>query len=145
LAGNYCDRRRFQKQVELERRLALQNIRSQQQPTIALSSCGKQCTKVILSSGLGYELASLIHRAVSSDVFRPDNLVISLAGRVTPIDAVALVSQVLVTGSGTTPLAHSDAALPLPSALRDDNATTNATIYHHAKASHHAKGSTTLP
>jgi len=30
--------------------------------------------------------------------FRPDNLVISLAGRVT-IDAVALVSQVLVTGS----------------------------------------------
>jgi len=47
-------------EVELERRLALQNIRSQQEQPLQLplSSCGKQCTKVIYaSSGLGYKQA----------------------------------------------------------------------------------------
>ncbi|HYW20635.1 MAG TPA: pitrilysin family protein [Nodularia sp. (in: cyanobacteria)] len=90
-------------QVELEKRLALQNIRSQkEQPfTIAFS----QMRQVIYQnhpyamSILGDETTmSGLSRAdlvqYHQTYFRPDNLVISIAGRVTLEDAVALVEQV---------------------------------------------------
>ncbi|MDP5337859.1 MAG: insulinase family protein, partial [Nodularia sp. (in: cyanobacteria)] len=90
-------------QVELEKRLALQNIRSQkEQPfTIAFS----QMRQVIYQNhpyamsilgdettmgGLSRDDLVQYHQTY----FRPDNLVISIAGRVTLEDAVALVEQV---------------------------------------------------
>ena len=90
-------------EVELERRLTLQNIRSQQeQPfTIAFDQLRQAMYQdhPYASSGLGWEttVATLnrgdlqqYHRTY----FRPDNVVISLAGRVTHEDAVALVNAV---------------------------------------------------
>ena len=92
-----------QSQVELEKRLALQNIRSQkEQPfTIAFS----QMRQVVYQnhpyamSVLGDETTmSGLSRADLVDYhqtyFRPDNLVISIAGRVTLADALTLVQQV---------------------------------------------------
>ncbi|MDB9540005.1 insulinase family protein [Anabaenopsis tanganyikae CS-531] len=92
-----------QSQVELEKRLALQNIRSQkEQPfTIAFS----QMRQVVYQnhpyamSVLGDETTmSSLSRADLVDYhqtyFRPDNLVISIAGRVTLADALTLVEQV---------------------------------------------------
>nr|WP_228049220.1 pitrilysin family protein [Nodularia sp. LEGE 04288] len=90
-------------QVELEKRLALQNIRSQkEQPfTVAFS----QMREVMYQnhpyamSVLGDETtmgglsrADLVQ--FHQTYFRPDNLVISIAGRVTLEDAIALVEQV---------------------------------------------------
>ncbi|MBD2086579.1 MULTISPECIES: pitrilysin family protein [unclassified Coleofasciculus] len=101
-------------EVELERRLALQDIRSQQeQPfTIAFdqlrqamyqnhpygfSSLGTEATV----SGLSRADLQHYHQTY----FRPDNLVISIAGRLTPQDATDLVNQVFGDWqSGTTPL-----------------------------------------
>jgi zinc protease len=90
-------------QVELEKRLTLQSIRSQkEQPfTIAFS----QMREVIYQnhpygisvlgdentmSGLSRDDLQQFHQTY----FRPDNLVISIAGRVTLEDAVKLVEQV---------------------------------------------------
>jgi zinc protease len=90
-------------QVELEKRLTLQSIRSQkEQPfTIAFS----QMREVIYQnhpygisvlgdentmSGLSRDDLQQFHQTY----FRPDNLVISIAGRVTLEDAVQLVEQV---------------------------------------------------
>ncbi len=101
-------------EVELERRLALQDIRSQQeQPfTIAFdqlrqamyqnhpygfSSLGTEATV----SGLSRADLQHYHQTY----FRPDNLVISIAGRLSPQDATDLVNQVFGDWqSGTTPL-----------------------------------------
>ncbi|MBV9384912.1 MAG: insulinase family protein [Chroococcidiopsidaceae cyanobacterium CP_BM_ER_R8_30] len=90
-------------EVELEQRLALQDIRSQQeQPlTIAFEQLRQAIYKnhPYASSGLGYE--ATVSQLGRNDLqrhhqtyFRPDNLVISIAGRVTTIDAVTLVEQV---------------------------------------------------
>ena len=90
-------------EVELERRLTLQDIRSQQeQPSTiafdqlrqamyaqhpyALSTLGTEDTVSHLSR------ADLQH--YHQTYFRPDNIVISLAGRITAADAVDLVEQV---------------------------------------------------
>ena len=92
-----------QTQVELERRLALQDIRSQkEQPfTIAfdqlrhamyqnhpyaMSVLGDETT---MSSLTGADLANY-----HNTYFRPDNVVISIAGRITLEDAVKLVEKV---------------------------------------------------
>ena len=90
-------------QVELEKRLALQNIRSQkEQPfTIAFSQMRQvvyqnhpYSTSVIgdetTMSGLGRDELVQYHQTY----FRPDNLVISIAGRITLEDALTLVEQV---------------------------------------------------
>ncbi len=90
-------------QVELERRLTLQNIRSQQeQPfTIAFEQMRQAMYQnhPYAMSVLGNE--ATMNRLTRSDLveyhqtyFRPDNVVISIAGRVTLTDAVALVEQV---------------------------------------------------
>lgn len=90
-------------EVELERRLTLQNIRSQQeQPfTIAFDQLRQAMYQnhPYASSGLGWETTvATLNRAdlqrYHNTYFRPDNVVISLAGRVTNKDAVALVSAV---------------------------------------------------
>lgn len=90
-------------EVELERRLALQDIRSQQEQPFTIAF--EQLRQAIYqnhpyaSSGLGSEATvSQLSRAdlqhYHQTYFRPDNLVISIAGRVTPSDAVTLVEQV---------------------------------------------------
>jgi len=89
-------------EVELERRLALQAIRSQQeQPfTIAFEQLRQAMYQnhPYAMSGLGTEATvATLSRAdlqqYHQTYFRPDNVVISIAGRVTPA-AVALVEQV---------------------------------------------------
>ena len=90
-------------QVELEKRLALQSIRSQkEQPfTVAFSQM-----RQVMYQNHPYAMSILgdettmggLSRAdlvqFHQTYFRPDNLVISIAGRVTVEDAVALVEQV---------------------------------------------------
>jgi predicted Zn-dependent peptidase len=90
-------------EVELERRLALQDIRSQQEQPFAIAF--DQLRQVMYQnhpyalSGLGREtsVAALTRDDLvqyHKTYFRPDNLVISIAGRITPDAAVALVKQV---------------------------------------------------
>lgn len=90
-------------EVELERRLALQEIRSQQEQPLTIAF--EQLRQAIYhdhpyaSSGLGEQATvSQLGRAdlqgYHQTYFRPDNLVISIAGRVTSIAAVALVKEV---------------------------------------------------
>ncbi|MBE9034184.1 M16 family metallopeptidase [aff. Roholtiella sp. LEGE 12411] len=90
-------------QVELERRLALQDIRSQQeQPfTVAFGQI-----RQIMYQNHPYAMSVLGDETTMSSLsradlvqyhqtyFRPDNVVISIAGRVTPIDAIDLVKKV---------------------------------------------------
>ncbi|MDZ8239980.1 MAG: M16 family metallopeptidase [Nostoc sp. SerVER01] len=89
-------------QVELERRLALQDIRSQKEQPFTVAY--EQMRQVMYQnhpyamSVLGDETTmSSLTRAdlvqYHQTYFRPDNLVISIAGRVTPTDAVALVTK----------------------------------------------------
>ncbi|BAY75497.1 peptidase M16 domain-containing protein [Nostoc linckia NIES-25] len=90
-------------QVELERRLALQDIRSQKEQPFTVAF--EQLRQVMYQnhpyamSVLGDE--TTMSRLTRADLvqyhqtyFRPDNLVISIAGRVTPTDAVALVRDI---------------------------------------------------
>ncbi|MEB3182381.1 MAG: pitrilysin family protein [Nostocaceae cyanobacterium] len=90
-------------EVELERRLALQDIRSQQEQPFAIAF--DQLRQLMYHnhpyalSGLGTEtsVASLTRDDLvqyHKTYFRPDNLVISIAGRITIDVAVALVQQV---------------------------------------------------
>lgn len=102
-------------EVELERRLTLQAIRSQQeQPfTVALDQLRHALygQHPYALSGLGTEasVAQLTRedlQAYYQTHFRPDNLIISIAGRITPDHAIALVEEVL--GDWQIP----DASLP---------------------------------
>ena len=62
--------------------------------------------------------------------FRPDNVVISLAGRVTPTDAVALVNQSFrVWQAPPQPTAHADAASSNASTSSDREAARDAAIH----------------
>ncbi|OUL35744.1 peptidase M16 [Nostoc sp. T09] len=90
-------------QVELERRLALQDIRSQkEQPfTIAFDQLRQAMYQnhPYAMSVLGDE--TTMNRLTGADLvnyhqthFRPDNVVISIAGRITSVDAVKLVEEV---------------------------------------------------
>ncbi|MCC5636595.1 insulinase family protein [Nostoc sp. CHAB 5844] len=92
-----------EEQVELERRLALQDIRSQKEQPFTLAF--EQMRQAIYQnhpyamSLLGDE--TTMSRITRQDLlqyhqthFRPDNLVVSIAGRITLTEAVALVEQV---------------------------------------------------
>jgi predicted Zn-dependent peptidase len=103
-------------EVELERRIALQDIRSQKEHPFTVAF--DQLRQVMYQdhpyamSALGNE--STMSRITRADLlqfhqtyFRPDNLVISIAGRITLDDAVAVVEKVF--GDWQPP-----AAKPLP-------------------------------
>lgn len=91
-------------EVELERRLTLQAIRSQQEQPFAVAMDRLRQAMYgqhpYAFSGLGTEetVAQLTQQDLQhyhQTYFRPDNLVISIAGRVVPEAAVALVEEVL--------------------------------------------------
>jgi zinc protease len=102
-------------EVELERRIALQDIRSQKEHPFTIAF--EQLRQVMYQehpyamSALGDE--STMSRLTRQDLvqfhqtyFRPDNVVISIAGRITPDDAVAVVESVFGDWSvPDTPLA----------------------------------------
>jgi predicted Zn-dependent peptidase len=104
LAGQLLRSPTFPEQeVELERRLMLHHIRSQQEQPFTIAF--EQLRQAIYqnhpyaSSGLGWEATvSQLTRAdlqqFHQTYFRPDNVVLSLAGRVTADAAVALVEKV---------------------------------------------------
>jgi predicted Zn-dependent peptidase len=90
-------------EVELEKRVALQDIRSQTEQPFSVAF--DQLRKAIYASHpygvsiLGEERS--LSKLTSADLshfhqqyFRPDNIVISIAGRINPNDATALVEQV---------------------------------------------------
>lgn len=89
-------------EVELERRLALQGIRSMQEQPFAVANT--QLRQAMYQShpyalpGLGTEatVAQLDRAALQhyhQTYFRPDNIVVSIAGRIAPDQAVALIDQ----------------------------------------------------
>ncbi|WP_338017116.1 pitrilysin family protein [Myxacorys almedinensis] len=89
-------------EVELERRLTLQAIRSQQeQPfTVAFDRLRQlmygQHPYALSSLGTEETVSRLTRRdlqAYYQTHFRPDNLVISIAGRITPAGAIAIVEE----------------------------------------------------
>ncbi|MBR8833678.1 MAG: insulinase family protein [Stigonema ocellatum SAG 48.90 = DSM 106950] len=90
-------------EVELERRISLQDIRSQQEQPFAIAFEQLQQTMYqnhpYAMSALGDE--TTMSRLCRTDLvqyhqthFRPDNVVISIAGRVTVADGIALVEEV---------------------------------------------------
>lgn len=92
-----------QAEVELERRIALQDIRSQQEQPFTIAF--DQLRDVMYQnhpyarSALGNEVTmSSLTRAdlvqYHQTHFRPDNIVISIVGRITPENAIALVEEV---------------------------------------------------
>ncbi|QSJ17922.1 insulinase family protein [Nostoc sp. UHCC 0702] len=103
-------------QVQLERRLALQNIRSQQEQPFTVAF---EQMRQVMYQNHPYAMSLLGNEATMSRLtradlveyhqtyFRPDNIVISIAGRISQPDAVALVEQVF--GDWQVP------AQPLPS------------------------------
>lgn len=89
-------------EVELERRLALQDIRSQQeQPfTIAFDQLRqamyRQHPYALSTLGTESSMSSLYRgdlQRYHQTYFRPDNIVVSIAGRVAPEEAIDLVNQ----------------------------------------------------
>ena len=104
LAGELLRSPTFPEQeVEMERRLMLQAIRSQQEQPFALAleqlRQGMYGTHPYAQSGPG-TIAAMTQlerndlQQYHQTYFRPDHLVISLAGRITPAAAIALVQQV---------------------------------------------------
>jgi zinc protease len=102
-------------EVDLERKLTLQSIRSMQEQPFAVANT--QLRKILYGqhpyamSSLGTEetMAQLDREALQTyhqTYFRPDNLVISIVGRIDPETAVALVDRCF--GDWTNP----DVALP---------------------------------
>lgn len=115
-------------EVELERRLALQNIRSQQEQPFTIAF--EQLRQAIYqnhpyaSSGLGTE--ATVSQLSRTDLqryhqthFRPDNVVISISGRVTA-DAVAQVEKVFGSWQAGTTLLPT---LELPTVTRQPHRT----------------------
>lgn len=91
-------------EVDLERRLTLQGIRSmQEQPfTVAYQQLREALyhTHAYATSGLGTEdtVASMTQQDLFDyyrHAFRPDNMVVSLAGRINPQEATDQIAQVL--------------------------------------------------
>lgn len=90
-------------QIELERNLTLQALRSQQEQPMALGIA--QLRQAIYGQDHPYSHSGLGSAATVSQLqptdlqqfhrthFRPDNLVISMAGRITPAAAIALVES----------------------------------------------------
>lgn len=91
-------------EVELERRLALQGIRSMQEQPFAVAN--NQLRRAMYQQhpyalpGLGTEatVASLDRTALQEyhhTYFRPENMVVSIAGRIVPDQAIALIDHYL--------------------------------------------------
>jgi predicted Zn-dependent peptidase len=89
-------------EVDLERRLAIQSIRSQQEQPFAIAF--NQLREAMYGehpyarSSLGtepsvLELTREVLQHYHQTYFRPDNMVISLSGRIDPEEAIALVEQ----------------------------------------------------
>jgi zinc protease len=90
-------------EVELERRLTLQDIRSQQEQPSSIAfdqlrqAMYKQHPYALSTLGTQASVSALSRadlQGYHQTYFRPDNVVISLAGRLTVADAVELVTQV---------------------------------------------------
>lgn len=107
-------------EVELERRLTLQSIRSMQEQPFAIAN--NQLRQAIYQThpyalpGLGTEatVAQLDRQMLQQyhqTYFRPDNMVISIAGRINPDEAIALVDRYF--GSWQPPQ-QDGKILPLP-------------------------------
>ncbi|HEY9620792.1 MAG TPA: pitrilysin family protein [Crinalium sp.] len=108
-------------EVELERRLTLQGIRSMQEQPFAVAQ--KQLRQAMYQ-GHPYALPSLgtdatVSTLTRSDLlhfhqtyFRPDNVVISIAGRIVPEETLALVDETF--GSWQVPAEDNGKALPFP-------------------------------
>lgn len=91
-------------ELELERRLTLQGIRSQQEQPFAVAM---EKLRHLLYQNHPYALTSLGTEATVAQLsrndlqahhqtyFRPDNIVVSLVGRLVPSEAIALVADVL--------------------------------------------------
>ncbi|MBF1999774.1 MAG: insulinase family protein [Synechococcales cyanobacterium M58_A2018_015] len=107
-------------EVELERRLALQGIRSMQEQPFAVANTQ---LRQILYRNHPYAMPSLGTEATVAELdrealqryhqtyFRPDNSVISIVGRIPPDDAIALVDRVF--GEWQAPQFNGQ-PLPLP-------------------------------
>ncbi|MCX7594896.1 MAG: insulinase family protein [Fischerella sp.] len=108
-------------EVELERRIALQDIRSQKEHPFSIAF--DQLRQIVYqdhpyaTSALGDE--STMSRITRTDLqrfhqtyFRPDNLVISIAGRIAPDTAVEIVEKVF--GDWQAPVDSPPPALNLP-------------------------------
>jgi zinc protease len=108
-------------EVELERRLTLQGIRSMQEQPFAVAQ--KQLRQSMYQShpyglpNLGTEAtvaqltrADLLH--YHQAYFRPDNMVISIAGRIVPEEALALVNEIF--GGWQVPQQTDGAVVPFP-------------------------------
>jgi zinc protease len=92
-----------EEQVELERRLALQDIRSQKEQPFTLAF---EQMRQAMYQNHPYAMSLLGDETTMSSIkrsdlvhyhqtyFRPDNVVVSIAGRITLTEAVALVEQV---------------------------------------------------
>ncbi|HEY9648539.1 MAG TPA: pitrilysin family protein [Chroococcidiopsis sp.] len=108
-------------EIELERRLTLQGIRSTQEQPFAIAQ--QQLRRLMYGEhpyalpGLGTEatvsqLTQADLRHYHQTFFRPDNIVISVVGRITPDKAVALVEKVF--GDWRSPDAPAPSAADLP-------------------------------
>jgi zinc protease len=107
-------------EVELEQRLTLQGIRSMQEQPFSIAQ--KQLRQAMYGdhpyamSGLGTEETvsqlnrdALLHH--HQTYFRPDNMVISIVGRIAPEAAIALVERAF---GDWQPLQHNGQSIPLP-------------------------------
>jgi predicted Zn-dependent peptidase len=109
-----------QAEVELERRLTLQGIRSMQEQPFSVAH---QQLRQAMYQNHPYALSSLGTEATVSQLnradlqhyhqtyFRPDNIVVSIVGRLAPEEAIALVDQMF--GDWSAPSANGQ-VLPLP-------------------------------
>jgi Predicted Zn-dependent peptidases len=107
-------------EVELEQRLTLQGIRSMQNSPLPWrkSNSGKRCMATIPTRCQGWEprkpcrgSPALICCTFTRPTSRPDNLVISITGRITPDEAIALVSEAF--GDWQPPTDETGAPSPL--------------------------------
>ncbi|MBE9012234.1 insulinase family protein [Pseudanabaenaceae cyanobacterium LEGE 13415] len=151
LAGELLRSATFpESEVELERRLALQAIRSQQeQPfTVALDQLRHAMygQHPYALSGLG--TTETVEKLTREDLqtyykthFRPDNLTISIAGRITPDQAVSQVEEIL--GDWKAPLMPRTeldlpivAPNPIRSAVPQDTQQAIVILGYHAPSIH---------
>lgn len=108
-------------EVELERRIALQDIRSQQEQPFSIAF---DQLRQMMYQNHPYAMSALGDETTMSSLsrvdlvqyhqtyFRPDNIVISIAGRVTITEAVALVEEVF--GDWQVPTSQKIPTLDLP-------------------------------
>jgi predicted Zn-dependent peptidase len=108
-------------EVELERRLTLQGIRSMQEQPFAVA---QNQLRQAMYQAHPYALPSMgsestVSQLTQSDLqryhqtyFRPDNMVVSIAGRIVPEEAIALVERIF--GHWQVPVGSDGQVEPLP-------------------------------